>query len=129
MRYKLLAGAAALLMLVCLAMAGSASKAEASYNGYFCNYYNAAPWGQPGDRCGAPDGNYYNTLIGGGGVDHSACVNAIDQNGAWWGSWVCSSGPGGWVAGWWGNSLRYARGFVRNNTTGATNRLEGCQGC
>jgi hypothetical protein len=124
--YKLLAGAVALLMLVCMALAGPASKAEAEYHGPFCNGYNAAPWGQPGDRCGSPDGNYDNTLITGYGFDRSACVNAIDQNGAWWGSWVCGS-PRNSVGVWAGNIFRYARGFVRNNSTGGTNHLYGSQ--
>jgi hypothetical protein len=129
LRYKLLAGAAALLMFACLAMAGSASKAQAEYHGPFCNGYNAAKWGQPGDRCGAPDGNWDYVYINGLGWDHSACVNAIDQNGVWWATWVCSSGPRVGVSGWFGNEvgLRYARGFVRNNTTGDSNHLYGDQ--
>jgi hypothetical protein len=126
LRNKLILGVAAVLALACMALAGSASKAEASYSGSFCNWYNAAPFGQAGDRCGAPDGNYFNMVVSGVGSDHSACVNAIDQNGAWWGSWICSGGPGTGVYGWFGGSIRSARGFVRNNA-GGTNHLYGCQ--
>jgi hypothetical protein len=126
LRNKLIMGVAAMLMLACIALAG-ASKADA-FGGYFCNGYNAAPYGQPGDRCGAPSGNFSLTGVSGSGSDHSACVNAMDQNGALWGSWVCSGGPNQNAYGTWGNEFRSARGIVRNNSTGGTNHLYGAQG-
>jgi hypothetical protein len=104
-----------------------ASSAQASYSGAFCNWYNAAPYGQSGDRCSAPDGNYSSTAMSATGRQHSACIDAYDQNGALWGSWVCSGGGGATASGTWGNSLRYARGVARNNTTGDRNEIYACQ--
>jgi hypothetical protein len=126
LRAKLMVGVAALLMFACVAMAGSASKADAAFEGWFCNYYNSAPFGQNGDRCGAPDGNYHNTIITGSGQQHSACVNAMDQYGNLWGSWIC--GPaGGPAGGTYGHQFRMARGIVRNNVTCCNNQLLGHQ--
>ncbi|MEZ5078241.1 MAG: hypothetical protein R2725_12470 [Solirubrobacterales bacterium] len=90
----------------------------------FCNGYNAAKYGQPGDRC--HDSSYRSPLNGvtGKGVNHSACVDAENTGGSLVYSWVCSSGPNVEVSRGTCCSLTL-RGVVRNNTTGDTNHLYG----
>ena len=107
---------------------GPASRADAFYAGPYCNHYNAAPWGKAGDSCQAPEGAGYEAVpFVGAGVQHSMCINAVNQLGGWMGAWQCSSGPFAEVFAWFGNVFESARGQARNNTTGDRNTLIACQ--
>jgi hypothetical protein len=122
-RHALILACALTLAAVMWLLSGPVTKANAANQEAFCNGYLAAPFGQNGDRCHAPN---YRTLIGvaGKGGNHSACVDAEDTGGNLVTSWVCSSGPNVEVSIGFccGSTLR---GVVRNNTTGDTNHLWG----
>jgi len=112
------------LLVAIWAAGGPIGNAQAASNP-FCNGYNAAPYGQPGDRCS--DGSWFNPLNGvvGKGVNHSACVDAENTGGGLITSWACSGGPEVEVSTGTCCSLGTLRGVVRNNTTGDTNHLYG----
>lgn len=122
-------GRKGLLIAGCLAalfaslwLLGPIARADASVE-QFCNGYLAAPYGQNGDRCAAPNFHILNGVTG-KGVQHSACVDALDTGGNLITSWACSSGPNVEVS--LGTCCgRTLRGIVRNNTTGDTNNLYG----
>lgn len=97
---------------------GPVARASANVE-QFCNGYLAAPFGQNGDRCA-----HLLNGVTGKGVNHSACVDALDGGGNLIANWACSSGPNVEVslATCCGRTLR---GIVRNNTTGDTNHLYG----
>lgn len=123
-----LALAAAFLVVSLWAAVGPASRADAFYAGKFCNSYNAAPWGKAGDNCQAPAGAGYEAVpFSGAGVQHSMCIDATDQTGAWMDNWHCSSGPFAEVFAWFGSVFQSPRGWARNNTTGDRNTLIACQ--
>lgn len=117
--------AALTLLLAIGSAAGSISKADAYWTGVFCNGY-VAPYGQAGDRCAAPEGNYESTSIAASG-NHSVCVDAYDQYGSLMASWQCSGGPGATVQGYFGSTWQSARGVARNNTTGSATNIYACQ--
>jgi hypothetical protein len=119
-RRTLLIVAAACLSVVMLA---SASQAKAGSEN-FCLNYNAAPFGQPGDRCAA--GTFrYAIAITVQGWEHSVCANALNTSGNLIWSWQCTPGPNTYVTIYPGQ--RYVRGIGRNNTTGAWTHLSGGQ--
>lgn len=125
-RRRIAATLVALALLVAGASAiGSVSKADA-WTGVFCNGY-VAPYGQAGDRCAAPAGNYASTSMAGYGVNHSICIDAYDQYGNLISSWQCSGGPGVTVQGYFGSAFQSARGVARNNTTGDSTNIYACQ--
>ena len=121
----LLSGATALIAIL-LALTGAPSMAHASSSNFCSNYY-AAPYGKAGDRCNASNAQY---LVGATltTVEHSGCVDGIDNGGNLVTNWQCSAGPNGLV---WMNFFplggRLLRGIVRNNTTGAYTHVSGGQ--
>lgn len=112
------------LVTICAAF-GTTPKADA-WSGAFCNGY-VAPWGQPGDSCAAPEGNWENTRIGGVGFEHSMCIDALNQSGAWIDNWHCSAGPKYHIAVEFPGVWQSVRGIARNNTTGDVNNIYACQ--
>lgn len=121
-RFLLLAGCIATLLMGMWAVGGPVSSANAAVD-QFCNGYLSARYGQPGDSCADPNFHLLNGVTG-KGVQHSACVDALNTGGGLITSWACSSGPNVEVS--MGTCCgQTLRGIVRNNTTGDTNNLYG----
>lgn len=101
------------------------TSANASGAEEFCNGYNAAGYGSPGDRCGA---STYAIIwfASGWGYDHSACVDLLNTSNQLVQGWSCSAGAKNTVQIWPEGSKGCVRAQVRNNAAG-TNRLFGAQ--
>jgi hypothetical protein len=118
----MIAGLAVAALMAVWALGGPVASAQANVEP-FCNGYNAARYGQPGDSCSDPNFHLLNGVTG-KGAQHSACVDALNTGGGLINSWVCSSGPNVEVS--MGTCCgQTLRGIVRNNTTGDTNHLWG----
>jgi hypothetical protein len=111
-------------ILVLLALVAAAPAADASQN--FCSSYYAAPYGQNGDRCVAPDPAQYLGVVYVGSGEHSGCANALTNSGALKSGWVCTPGSDGEALHYFGFD-EALRGIIRNNTTGGWTHLWGNQ--
>lgn len=126
-RHKTVIAAALLSVLALFAVFHSASaRAEEELNESFCSNATLGKYGGENDWCAAGGRHGINfTLVQ--AVEHSACTSTT-TNGAKSGtnaSWVCTAGGNNAVAENWVNFRVCAYGIVRNNTTGATNRVYG----
>jgi hypothetical protein len=125
--WKTLAVAMALLGALTVFAAAHSSRAEAEANEVFCPGASVGPYGQSNDWC-AGGGRHGIVFVQVQAVEHSACASTT-TNGAKSGtnvSWVCTSGGGNEVTQNWGpNFQNCAYGILRNNTTGASNRVTG----
>jgi hypothetical protein len=124
-RHVALGLVAGVVLLLAILSTGSITAASASTEN-FCTGYNAAPYGQSGDRCSA-GGSLQN--LGGASVyskEHSGCVDALNSSGNLVASWSCTAGAEHSAEAYFGFS-QPLRGIVRNNTTGASTHLNGTQ--
>lgn len=117
---------AAAVLALSAAGAISPGSAHAGLGETFCNWYNAAPYGSNGDRCGA--GAYGKVISAWGvGYDHSACIDLLNTSNNLVQSWVCSTGARAETSITPNESKGCVRAQVRNNAPGY-NRLYGSQG-
>jgi hypothetical protein len=79
----------------------------------FCQGVNLARYGQPGDRCTAPNGGWMYYVVVETGAN-GGC-EATQNNGVQIDAWVCTGPHSAW--GSYHNSNIWSHGIIRNNDT------------
>jgi hypothetical protein len=91
--------------------------------GNFCQGVNLARYGQPGDRCTAPEGGWmYYVVVE---TSNAAGCETTQNNGVLLAAWTCTGSYT--FTGSYHNSNNWSHGIIRNNNTNVAGTFWGAQ--